>query len=54
MQNIEAILKQFGLEIPKESAEEFRKTFHENYKTVKDYEKLERTGGNSRRNAEKV
>ncbi len=41
MQNIEAILKQFGLEIPKESAEEFRKTFHENYKTVKDYEKLE-------------
>ena len=41
MQNIEAILKQFGLEIPKEQAEEFRKTFHENYKTVKDYEKLE-------------
>ena len=29
MQNIEAILKQFGLEIPKEQAEEFRKTFHE-------------------------
>ena len=27
MQNIEAILKQFGLEIPKEQAEEFRKTF---------------------------
>ena len=41
MQNIEAILKQFGLEIPKEQAEEFRKTFHENYKTVKDYDKLE-------------
>lgn len=41
MQNIEAILKQFGLEIPKEQAEEFRKIFHENYKTVKDYEKLE-------------
>ena len=41
MQNIEAILKQFGLEIPKEQAEEFRRTFHENYKTVKDYEKLE-------------
>ena len=41
MQNIEAILKQFGFEIPKEQAEEFRKTFHENYKTVKDYEKLE-------------
>lgn len=41
MQNIEAILKQFGLEIPKEQTEEFRKTFHENYKTVKDYEKLE-------------
>lgn len=41
MQNIEEILKQFGLEIPKEQAEEFRKTFHENYKTVKDYEKLE-------------
>lgn len=41
MQNIESILKQFGIEIPKEQAEEFRKTFHENYKTVKDYEKLE-------------
>lgn len=41
MQNIEAILKQFGLEVPKEQAEEFRKTFHENYKTVKDYDELE-------------
>lgn len=41
MQNIEAILKQFNIEIPKEQSEEFRKVFHENYKTVKDYEKVE-------------
>lgn len=41
MQNIEAILKQFNLEVPKEQSEEFRKVFHENYKTVKDYEKVE-------------
>ena len=41
MQNIEAILKQFGLEVPKEQSEDFRKVFHENYKTVKDYEKVE-------------
>lgn len=41
MQNIEAILKQFGLEVPKEQCEDFRKVFHENYKTVKDYEKVE-------------
>ena len=41
MQNIEAILKQFGLVVPKEQSEDFRKVFHENYKTVKDYEKVE-------------
>lgn len=41
MQNIEVILKQFGLEVPKEQSEDFRKVFHENYKTVKDYEKVE-------------
>ena len=41
MQNIEAILKQFNIEVPKEQSEEFRKVFHENYKTVKDYEKVE-------------
>ena len=34
MQNIEAILKQFNIEVPKEQSEEFRKVFHENYKTV--------------------
>jgi hypothetical protein len=41
MQNIEAILKQFNIEVPKEQSEDFRKVFHENYKTVKDYEKVE-------------
>ena len=34
-------MKQFGLEVPKEQSEDFRKVFHENYKTVKDYEKVE-------------
>lgn len=41
MQNIETILKEFGLEIPEERREEFRVKFHENYKTVSDYGRLE-------------
>ena len=41
MQNIETILKDFGLEIPEDRKEEFRVKFHENYKTVNDYGKLE-------------
>ena len=41
MKNIEAILKEFGLEIPADKKEEFRKAFHENYKTVVDYGKVE-------------
>ena len=41
MQNIETILKDYGLEIPEDKREEFRIKFHENYKTVNDYGKLE-------------
>lgn len=41
MKNIEAILKDYGLEIPADKKEEFRKAFHENYKTVVDYGKIE-------------
>lgn len=41
MKNIEAILKEYGFEIPEDKKEEFRKTFHENYKTVVDYGKIE-------------
>ena len=41
MQNIETILKEFGLEIPEDRREEFRVKFHENYKTVSDYGRLE-------------
>ena len=41
MKNIEAILKEFGLEIPADKKEDFRKAFHENYKTVVDYGKVE-------------
>ena len=41
MKNIEAILKDFGLEIPADKKEDFRKAFHENYKTVVDYGKVE-------------
>lgn len=39
MQNIDGILKEFGLEIPESQREAFRIKFHENYKTVSDYEK---------------
>jgi len=41
MKNIESILKEFGLEIPEDKKEDFRKAFHENYKTVVDYGKIE-------------
>ena len=40
MQNIEAILGEFGLEIPADKKEAFRVKFHENYKTVSDYDRL--------------
>lgn len=39
MQNIESILKEFNLEIPEDQREAFRVRFHENYKTVTDYNK---------------
>lgn len=40
MQNIESILKEFSVEIPADQAENFRKKFHENYKTVTEYGKV--------------
>lgn len=40
MQNIETILGEFGLEIPADKKEVFRVKFHENYKTVSDYDRL--------------
>lgn len=39
MQNIESILEEFGLKVPDEKAEAFGKKFHENYKTVAEYDK---------------
>ena len=41
MQNIESILKEFGLEIPAEQAAAFQAKFRDNYKTVKEVEKIE-------------
>lgn len=40
MQNIDTILGEFGLEIPADKKEAFRVKFHENYKTVSDYDRL--------------
>lgn len=40
MKNIEQILKSLGIEIPEENKEAFNKEFHENYKTIKEYEGL--------------
>lgn len=52
MQNIENILKGVGVEIPAEHAEAFRKTFHENYKTVTEHEKLKTDLTNMTKRAE--
>ena len=41
MQNIESILKEFGLEIPADQAAAFQAKFRDNYKTVKEVEKIE-------------
>ena len=41
MQNIESILKEFGVEIPAEKTAAFQARFRENYKTVKEVAKLE-------------
>lgn len=40
MMNIEAILEQVGVEIPEDKKEEFKKLLHENYKTVKEVDRL--------------
>jgi hypothetical protein len=54
MQNIETILKDFGLEIPEDKKEEFRVKFHENYKTVNDYGKLETDRDSWKKKAEEA
>lgn len=45
MQNVSEILKEFGLELPADKVEDFKKKFNENYKTVNEFnskvEKLE-------------
>ena len=40
MKNIDAILKQFGVEIPDDKKAEFEKSFSENYKTVSELENV--------------
>lgn len=52
MQNIEAILKDYGLEIPADKKEDFRVRFHENYKTVNDYSNLQTDRDNWKGKAE--
>jgi hypothetical protein len=39
MKNIEAILKDFGIEIPEDKKDDFLKAVGENYKTVSDWQK---------------
>lgn len=39
MKNVVEILKGYGIEIPEDKIEEFNKEFHQNYKTVAEYEK---------------
>lgn len=52
MQNIESILKEFGMEVPADQAENFRKKFHENYKTTTEHEKLKTDLANMTQRAE--
>lgn len=52
MQNIESILKEFGVEIAADQAENFRKKFHENYKTATEHEKLKADLSNMTQRAE--
>jgi len=39
MQNVNELLKELGLEIPQDKAEEFSKKFSENYKTIAEFDK---------------
>lgn len=39
MKNVEDILKEYGIEIPEDKKEDFHKVFHQNYKTVSEYDK---------------
>lgn len=52
MQNIESILKEFGVEIAADQADNFRKKFHENYKTNTEHEKLKTDLANMTQRAE--
>lgn len=52
MQNIESILKEFGVEIAADQAENFRKKFHENYKTTTEHDKLKTDLANMTKRAE--
>lgn len=52
MQNIESILKEFGLEIPADQAAAFQAKFRDNYKTVKEVEKIEAARDDWKKRAE--
>lgn len=54
MKNIEAILKDRGVDIPAEIREEFLKEFNANYKTIAEYEKLTASLANEREKLEQV
>lgn len=41
MKNIENILTELGIEVPEDKAEALKKSVHENYKTVAEFDKLE-------------
>ena len=40
MKNIDTILSEIGVEIPKDKSEAFKKAFNENYKTIAEYDKI--------------
>lgn len=40
MRNIDELLAEVGIEIPEEKAEEFRKSFHSEYKTIAEFDKI--------------
>lgn len=52
MKNIQEILSNFGLTVPEEKAADFDKVFRENYKTVKEVEKIELARDDARKRLE--
>lgn len=52
MKNIEELLKEVGIEIPEDKADDFKKSFNENYKTVAEYSKVKANVDNWKSKAE--